>query len=231
MKTNIYEESLSCKDFLSFQRCFHLRCEGCKLANRKEAHSIVWRGNEFSKILLVGEALGKIEEKQKKIFVGPAGEVLDKLFTKIDIDIEKHLLLTNCVFCRPCAPGDSDKQNIKPDKEVIDKCWPLTEKLIELVQPKIIIPCGSIAAQKILDDKKVKITKICGEWKEIDGVHYIPMLHPASLLHSKKVPERRKQYKELINKFLINFRDEWKERLGEDGEYLQDSSYRARPRF
>ncbi|MBI4721293.1 MAG: uracil-DNA glycosylase, partial [Chitinivibrionia bacterium] len=105
-------------------------CRRCRLC-RSRTKIVVDRGNPVAPILIISERPGDNEDLQGKAFVGRAGELLDKMFSAISLDSNKHLLITNVVKCKP----ETDRS---PLKDEIDACAPFLEKQIALVKPRVI---------------------------------------------------------------------------------------------
>ena len=58
------------------------------------------------------------------------------------------------------------------------------DKQLELLKPKIIILCGAVAVNSMLDTK-LGITKIRGQWFDgIYGAKMMPIFHPSYLLRN-----------------------------------------------
>lgn len=188
MKKRMYNRAMkktsSVEEFLS---CFDEGCDKCSLSHHQEDHlPVVYRGNPNSQLLLIGEAPGLIEQKERLPFVGPAGELLERIIVALDLDIDEDFLLSNCVYCRPTAPPETGRQNYTPTTEQIRECWEtFGHRLLELVQPKVIIACGRIALQTLLEDKKLSLKSLEGRWTTYKGRNIFVMTHPASLLHMK----------------------------------------------
>ena len=100
-------------------------------------------GPNDSKIMLIGEAPGADEDRIGKPFVGPAGQLLDKMLDCINLNRKKNFYITNLVFWRP--PG-----NRNPNKQEISACLPLTKKHISIINPRLLILLGNVASQSIL---------------------------------------------------------------------------------
>lgn len=143
---------------------------------------VIHRGNPATKLLLVGEAPGPQENKVGKPFVGRAGQMLDKILAAVNIDSNKDAYIINSVFRLP--PGEMGKAFRKPTREEVDYYRPFVEEIIRLVDPKIIILTGGVAVQSVLKQTKVGITKMRGEWHQIDGRWIMPMFHPSYLLRN-----------------------------------------------
>ncbi len=155
-------------------------CQGCALCNTR-THTVFGEGNVHAEILFVGEGPGREEDLQGRPFVGPAGQLLDKMLAAIDLDRTK-VYIANVVKCRP-------PQNRVPLEEEAFACLPYLRAQTGLIKPKIIVCLGATAA-KYIYDRDVRITRERGVWKEKKGVWVIPTYHPAALLRD---PEKKKE--------------------------------------
>ena len=168
---------------------------------------VISRGNPAAKLMLVGEAPGPQENIQGKPFVGRAGKLLDKILEAASFDPQKDVLITNSVFRMP--PGQGGKAFRKPTTEEINAYKPYVLEIIRLVDPAIILLCGNVACQSLLG--KTGITKLRGQWLEIDGRWTMPIFHPSYLLRNpartpgspkalmwQDIQEVRKKYDQLL---------------------------------
>lgn len=213
----IMAESTSYKNFAA---CFSDGCTRCSLSVHQEGHPpVLYRGNPESKIMLIGEAPGKYEQRDGSPFVGPAGILLDKIFSAIGMDTNRDMLITNIVYCRPTAPDGSGKQNYTPKTDQVARCWPFGEKAISLLDPRIIIACGRPALQTLMGDNKMSMGAYEGRWLDRHGRKVFVMMHPAALLHKEsKVPrEEFLASKKKVWEYMQYFRDTYKEKL--DGNW------------
>lgn len=157
--------------------------EGCAL--KKTARNLCFiDGNPAAKILLIGEGPGSEEDRQGKPFVGPSGQLLDRMLASIGLD-RTHVLISNTVFWRP--PG-----NRTPTTAETEICRPFVERLIQLVQPGVIVAVGGPAA-KLLLNETAGIGRLRGKWFEYsndgltDSIPATPLFHPAYLLRSPQM--------------------------------------------
>ena len=134
-------------------------------------------GNKDAKVMVVGEAPGRTEDKLQKPFVGRAGKLLDSLLESINLNRSK-VYITNVVNYRP------DK-NRKPTTEEIDEFKKLLFKHIEIINPKCILLLGATAASAVLNHIG-PLSEVRGKWKNIKIINsYFAILttfHPAFLL-------------------------------------------------
>lgn len=170
---------------------------------------VISRGNPNAKILLVGEAPGPQENIKGKPFVGPAGQLLDKILQSAEFDPENDVYITNSVFRMP--PGDDGKSFRKPNDKEIEFYRPFVFEIIRLIDPLVILLTGNVACQSVL--QKTGITSLRGKWTELDGRWLMPIFHPSYLLRNQSrepgspkslmwedIREVRRKYDELIGK-------------------------------
>ncbi len=142
---------------------------------------VISRGNPRAKILLVGEAPGPQENIKGKPFVGPAGQLLDKILQAGEIDPENDVYITNSVFRMP--PGENGANFRKPNDKEIEYYRPFVFEIIRLVDPLVILLTGNVACQSVL--QKTGITSLRGKWTELDGRWLMPIFHPSYLLRNQ----------------------------------------------
>ena len=152
-------------------------CTKCDLC--KTRHNVVFgEGNINSNVMFIGEGPGANEDEQGRPFVGRAGMLLDKMLKAVDLDRNKNIYITNMVKCRP-------PQNRDPLPQEQKACEAWLKEQINLIDPKVIVLLGRIAAMKFIDEN-IRITRQHGEFFEKDGRIYMPTLHPAALLRNPK---------------------------------------------
>ena len=148
-------------------------CMRCELG--KGRHNMVFGdGNKQADIMFIGEGPGEQEDLQGLPFVGPAGKLLDDMLEMIDLDRTK-VYIANIVKCRP--PGNRDPKDTEQAA-----CMQWLERQILLINPKIIVCLGRIAAQQLMQNPNFKITKEHGLWYIIEGRHIMATFHPSALL-------------------------------------------------
>ena len=153
------------------RRC--LSCQKCALADTR-TNVVFGKGPRDAKILFIGEGPGENEDLQGEPFVGRGGQLLDEMLGLVGLSREKNFYITNIVKCRP--PKNRDPLNTEQDA-CIGYLW----EQMELIQPKIVVCLGRIAAMRLIKPD-YRITKEHGQWVEKDGVLYTAIYHPAALL-------------------------------------------------
>lgn len=155
-------------------------CASCEL--HKTRNNIVFAdGNpETAKIILIGEAPGENEDLQGKPFVGIGGKLLNQFLEEAGISREKDLYIINTVKCRP-------PKNRVPTKEEKATCKHFLIEQISIINPKLILLCGTTAMSDFIE--KVKITDVHGKIFEINiedkTYKAMPILHPSPLCRFK----------------------------------------------
>jgi uracil-DNA glycosylase family 4 len=149
-------------------------------------------GPDDADVMLVGEAPGANEVEEGEPFVGRAGDKLDEILHRIDVERDE-LYITNLVKIRP--PGNRD-----PEKSEIEAWEPLLRREIEEVEPDFIIPLGNFASRELLDTGK-GITSIHGRIFTREGQKIMPTFHPAAVLYdSSKEPELEQDLRKAFGK-------------------------------
>ncbi len=175
-----------------------LSCQKCDLWQTR-TNVVIGKGNKNADIMFIGEGPGEQEDLQGYPFVGPAGQLLDKMLGAINLTVD-DVYIANVVKCRP--PHNRD-----PKEEEQQACMNYLRYQFKLVEPKIVVCLGRIAAQAIID-KDFRITKQRGQWFERKGYWFTATYHPSALLRDaeKKRPawedfkSIRDKYEELKNK-------------------------------
>ena len=164
-----------------------LQCTQCSLCSGRN-HVVVGVGNKNTSVLFVGEGPGEQEDLQGEPFVGPAGKLLDDMLSIIDLDRSK-VYIANIVKCRP--PHNRD-----PLEEEQNACIGYLRNQVALIQPKIIVCLGRIAAKKIIHPE-FRITQDHGKWVCRGGIWMTALYHPSALL--RDVSKRPDTFADLLN--------------------------------
>ena len=158
-------------------------CSACRQCGLCEGrHNVVFgEGNPRAEIMFVGEGPGEQEDLQGRPFVGPAGQLLDRMLEIIDLDRSQYYI-TNIVKCRP-------PRNRDPHEDEENACMGYLRSQVRLVKPKIIVCLGRIAAQRLIS-RNYRITKEHGQWVKNGPFWMTAIYHPSALLRDlNKRPE------------------------------------------
>jgi uracil-DNA glycosylase family 4 len=149
-------------------------CTRCELSASR-TKTVFGVGNESADWMIIGEAPGAEEDRRGEPFVGRAGNMLEEMLRAIG-QRRDTVFIANILKCRP--PNNRD-----PKAAEAAKCWSYLQRQIALVQPKIILAVGKIAAQNLLqtDDP---VGKMRGDPHDLNGIPLVVTYHPAYLLRS-----------------------------------------------
>lgn len=159
------------------------KCELCKTRN----HVVFGTGLKNADIMFVGEGPGEQEDLQGEPFVGAAGKLLDDMMSIIDLN-RQNSYIANIVKCRP-------PKNRDPFEEEQNACIDYLRNQVALVQPKVIVCLGRIAAKRLIDSE-YRITKEHGNWILRNGIWMTAIYHPSALL--RDVSKRPETFEDLL---------------------------------
>lgn len=163
-------------------------CTACPL-HAKRNKTVFGVGDENADWLFVGEGPGAEEDAQGEPFVGQAGKLLDNMLAAIDLKRGHNAYIANVVKCRP--PGN---RNPEPGEALA--CEPYLHRQIELIQPKLIVALGKVAAVRLLA-REASVASLRGHVHEYRGIPMIVTYHPAYLLRS--LPDKAKAWADLCH--------------------------------
>ena len=163
-------------------------CTRCGLCETR--HSVVFGvGARNADVMFVGEGPGEQEDLRGEPFVGPAGKLLDDMLSIIDIDRKTNCYIGNIVKCRP-------PRNRDPLETEQEACIGYLRNQVALIQPKIIVCLGRIAAKRLIDPD-YRITRQHGQWVRKNGVWMTAIYHPSALL--RDVSKRPETFDDLLS--------------------------------
>jgi DNA polymerase len=150
-------------------------------------------GKVDAKVMVIGEAPGREEDQTGHPFVGAAGRFLDSVLEGSGIK-RNDLFITNTVKCRP-------PKNRAPRKLEVETCvsnYLLAQ--IELINPKLIVLLGAVAANKMLGVANINSAR--GRVIEKDGRKYLVGYHPAVRFYRKELAEKVREDFALLRRTL-----------------------------
>lgn len=149
-------------------------CHACAL-HEKRKRSVFARGNPDSEVVFVGEGPGHEEDLQGLPFVGPAGQLLDRMIAAMGY-ARDEVYICNVVKCRP-------PENRTPRAEEAIACARFLVPQLDLVAPRVIVALGRCAAEN-LHVAPEGGGAWRGRWGAWRGIPVMPTYHPAYLLRS-----------------------------------------------
>ncbi|MDR3211258.1 MAG: uracil-DNA glycosylase, partial [Planctomycetota bacterium] len=154
-----------------------LTCQKCP-PGKTRRHPVWGEGALDCQLMFVGEAPGADEDWHGRPFVGLSGKLLTDILEKGMHIPRQEVYITNVLKCRP--PG-----NRTPTPEECRHCFPFLEKQIAVIQPRILVALGVVAAKSILDlgpDSR----GLRGHWHNYHGIPLRVLYHPSYLLRQRK---------------------------------------------
>ena len=162
-------------------------CTRCGLC-RQRKQAVFGVGAERGPWLFVGEGPGAEEDEQGEPFVGQSGKLLDNMLAAIGLKRGRDAYIANVVKCRP--PG-----NRTPTLEEAAACAPYLDAQIDLLQPKLIVALGKVAAQRLLNTE-ASLGSQRGNIHAYRGIPVVVTYHPSYLLRT--LPEKAKAWEDLL---------------------------------
>lgn len=155
----------------------YANCSKCSLAKTRK-HFVYGNGNPNADIMIIGEGPGAKEDATGRVFVGPAGELLTKMLSAINID-RNDVFISNIVKCRP--PHNRDPL---PDEK--EACLPYLIEQIKIIKPKVIVLLGKVAATTLIEEPKGNTLRFYRSIQNIEycGIKTFVTYHPSALLHN-----------------------------------------------
>ena len=163
-------------------------CALCAL-HKSRTQAVFGVGNPAADWMLIGEAPGAEEDRQGEPFVGRAGQLLNEMLRAVGLKRD-DVYIANILKCRP--PGNRD-----PKPAEAEACSRYLERQIEMIQPRLILAVGRVAAQQLLavDDPVGRLRGRVHHYGPA-AVPVVVIYHPAYLLRSPS--QKRKAWDDLI---------------------------------
>ena len=184
-----------------------LSCTRCPL-HKTRTQGVVGVGPHRTDWMVIGEAPGAEEDRRGEPFVGRAGHLLDAMLQAIGLNRGTNVYIANVLKSRP--PNNRD-----PKPEEVAACLPYLMRQIALLQPRLMLAVGRIAAQNLLATD-LSLARLRGKVHHFGELNtpLIVTYHPAYLLRTPS--DKRKAWEDL--KFARNvFRQLTDHRVGTDG--------------
>jgi DNA polymerase len=167
-------------------------CQACALCHGR-IQPVFGVGATQARWLVVGEGPGTEEDVSGEPFVGPSGQLLDRMLAALgltrteDGDPAQQVYIANAVKCRP-------PHNRNPTPDELDHCEPYLQRQITLLQPTLILALGAIAVRSLLHSSDA-IGKLRGKVHRCQGLPVIVTYHPAYLL--RNLPAKARAWEDL----------------------------------
>lgn len=156
-------------------------CQSCAL-HESRTQAVFSAGSESAELMIIGEAPGADEDAQGEPFVGRAGKLLTEMLFALGLQ-RQQVYIANILKSRPLA-------NRNPEPAEVAACLPYLQRQITLLQPKVILAVGKIAANQLLANEQA-LAAMRGQvhslaLSDCPTVPVVATYHPAYLLRSPK---------------------------------------------
>ena len=176
---------VSSMDWQQLQQAVN-QCQLCEL-HTVRTQAVFGMGNPNADLLIVGEAPGEDEDLKGEPFVGRVESLLDAMLKAIGLD-RQQVFITNVLKCR--TPDDRN-----PHTSEMVCCDAYLQRQIELIQPRIILALGRIAAHHLLLSQE-SLGALRRQSHSYNGIPLVVSYHPAYLI--RKPVEKRKSWEDLL---------------------------------
>jgi DNA polymerase len=161
-------------------------CTRCRLHKQGRKQIVFGVGNPRAQLMFIGEAPGADEDEQGEPFVGRAGQLLNNMIKAMGLQ-RADVYIANIIKCRP--PG-----NRTPERDECDTCSPFLMRQIGVIQPKVIVALGAVAAKTLLAIN-TPMAEFRGRWYDFRGTKLAVTYHPAFLLRDPR--QKKEAWKDL----------------------------------
>lgn len=130
------------------------RCKLCQPTGRVRKNVVFGSGNPNAKLMIVGEGPGGQEDEHGEPFwpTAPSGDLLDRFLASFNISRDE-VFIVNVVGCWPTREDDPTKSR-PPDDDEVAACRPRLERIIEIVDPYVLLLLGDTAKAALTRERK-----------------------------------------------------------------------------
>jgi uracil-DNA glycosylase family 4 len=157
-------------------------CTKCRLSDIRQ-QALVGEGDLNAHLMLIALAPGEKENQESRMFIGPSGQVLNRLLQTVGIQREL-LYMTNLIKCM--LP-----KNRRPKLDEIESCSQFLDEEIAIVNPEILVPLGYYATRYVFmkyhadpPEAREDYTEIYGKLIFQNNQKIYPLPHPAALIYN-----------------------------------------------
>ena len=161
------------------------------------------------KVMLVGQAPGKVEASGGKPFAGRAGKTLFRWLERAGVDEEtarRRIYIAAVTRCYP-GPSPSGRGDRVPSPKEQESCAVWLDEELEIIRPKLVIPVGRLAITKFLPN--LPLDQLIGRSHDVTHVggrsRAIPLPHPSgasSWIHQGDHPRLLERALDMIGREL-----------------------------
>jgi uracil-DNA glycosylase family protein len=171
-------------------------CRGCHLYE-KATQTVFGEGRAKARMMLVGEVPGDREDREGRVFVGPAGRELDKALEQVGIS-RPDVYITNVVKHFKFEERGKRRIHQTPKKHEVDACFPWLREELEVVGPEVLVILGATAGKALLGSR-FRLRDVRG--RPIDSSlapHVTATIHPSAILRARDDDARQAEREAFI---------------------------------
>ena len=173
----------------------------CRAKVRPGKKIVLGVGSLDAAIMFVGEAPGAEEEVQGEPFVGPAGQLLNRMISGMALS-RADVYIGNIMNWRPDLPLGPDgvqTGNRPPTESEMAHCLPYLQAQIEIVNPGLLVALGATAAKGLLGSRAFgALGEVRGRWHEFGGRPLMVTYHPSYILRNPTNRTKRLIWEDLL---------------------------------
>lgn len=173
----------------------------CRAHVRPGKKVVLGVGSLDAKIFFCGEAPGADEEVQGEPFVGPAGQLLNRMIQGMGLTREQ-VYIGNIMNWRPEMPlsaGGEQYGNRPPTPAELNYCLPYLRAQLDVVQPELIVALGATAAHGLLGQDAFKaLGEVRSRWHQFAGRPVMVTYHPSYILRNQSNRSKRAIWEDLL---------------------------------
>jgi len=162
---------------------------------------VLGAGSLDAAIMFVGEAPGAEEEIQGEPFVGPAGQLLNKMIGAMALS-RSEVYIGNIMNWRPdLPPGPDGSQtgNRPPTEAEMAHCLPYLRAQIDIVSPRLLVALGATASKGLLGHGSFgALSEVRGRWHDFGGRPLMITYHPSYILRNPTNRSKRLIWEDLL---------------------------------
>jgi DNA polymerase len=173
----------------------------CRAKLRPGKKVVLGVGSLDASLMFVGEAPGAEEEVQGEPFVGPAGQLLNKMISGMGLS-RGEVYIGNIMNWRPDLPVGTDgvqTGNRPPTDAEMAHCLPFLRAQIDIVSPGLVVALGATAAKGLLGPKSFgALGEVRGRWHDFGGRPLMVTYHPSYILRNPTNKTKRLIWEDLL---------------------------------
>ncbi|MGX4643251.1 UdgX family uracil-DNA binding protein [Massilia sp. SYSU DXS3249] len=177
------------------------RCELWQFATQ----AVPGAGPKKAQIMLVGEQPGDQEDLAGEAFIGPAGQLLDRVFNAAGLE-RREIYLTNAVKHFKWEPRGKRRLHKTPAQREVEACHYWLEKELAAVKPKVIVALGATALKSVLGSGSVKLGDSIGKAIRHEDRWVVTVYHPSYILRVPDEETKRQAFNVMVEGLKLAMR-------------------------